>query len=162
MPTPLLTSSTRYTDQATTKVYFIPSIAATTLAPTRAELNAGTDITGEIHALKGWTVKAAQIVVEDMANPFESKIPGSTQAPDSSITFYTSKTGNDVRTLLPRGTSGFIGFLDGGDVTGNKMEVYAVTVTANGVMRDPTGKAASAVDVEFAITKTPAQGVSVP
>ena len=162
MPTPALVSSTRFTDQATTKVYWIPSIAATSLAPTRTELNAGTDVTGEIAALAGWRVSANQIVVEDMGNPFESKIPGSTTAPDSSITFYTSKTGNDIRNLLPRGTTGNIGFLDGGDVTGNKMEVYPVTVTSNGVERDPTGKAPSKVMVGFAITKTPGQNISVP
>lgn len=162
MPTPLLTASARFTDQAVTKIYFIPSIAATSLAPTRTELNAGTDLSGEVHALKGWTVTAAQIVTEDLTNPFEAKIPGSTQAPDSSITFYTSKTGNDVRALLPRGTSGFIGMLDGGDVTGNKMEVYPVTVTSNGVQRSVDGKAASMVEVMFAITRTPGQNISVP
>ena len=162
MPTPLLTASTRFTDQATTKIYWIPSIAATTLAPTRAELNAGTDVSGEVNGLKGWTVQAAQIVTEDLANPFEAKIPGSTTAPDSSITFYTSKTGSDIRTLLPRGTAGFIGFLDGGDVTGNKMECYPVVVTANGVERSVNGSAASKVEVMFAITKTPGQNISVP
>lgn len=162
MPTPTLTASTRFTDQAVTKIYYLPSIAATTLAPTRTELNAGTDVSGEVNTLKGWTVQAAQIVTEDLTNPFEAKIPGSTTAPDSSITFYTSKTGNDIRTLLPRGTAGYICFLDGGDVTGNKMEVYPVTVTANGVERSVNGSAASKVEVMFAITRTPAQNISVP
>lgn len=162
MPTPTLTASVRFTDQAVTKIYFIPAIAAANLSPTRTELNAGTDISGETEALAGWKVEAAQITTEDLTNPFEAKIPGSIKSPDSSITFYTSKNGTDIRTLLPRGTNGYIGFLDGGDVTGNKMEVYPVTVTANGVERTVNGSAASRVMVGFAITKTPAQNVSVP
>jgi len=162
MPTPTLTASTRFTDQAVTKLYYLPSIAATNLTPTRAEMNAGTDLSGEVNDITGWTVTAAQIDTPDMATLFKSSIPGSTDSPKSDITFYTSKTGVDVRTLLPRGTTGYIMFLDGGDIVSNKAEVYPITVTANGVKRTADGKAASKVLVEFAITRQPAQGVVVP
>lgn len=162
MPTPALTSSTRFTDQAVTKVYYIPSIAASNLTPTRAELTAGTDLTPEINDLAGWTVMALQIDTPDLGSLFKSSIPGATDSPKSDITFYTSKTGVDVRTLLPRGTNGYIGFFDGGDIAANKAEIYPITVTANGVKRTIDGKAASKVVVEFAITRQPAQGVVVP
>lgn len=162
MPTPLLTSSTRFTDQATTIIYVIPSIAATNLTPTRAEMTAGLNITGEVNDLNGWTVESNQITTEDLASPFESSIPGSTTAPKSDLVLYTSKTGVDIRNSLPRGTVTNVMFCDGGDVAGNKAEVYPVIVTSNGVMRNVVGKSASKVKIMFAITKQPAQGVTVP
>lgn len=162
MPTPAITASTRFTDQATTVVYWLPSIAATNLTPTRLEMNAGTNLTPELNDLSGWTIESEQIDTQSMAESFRSRIPGSTSSPDSSITFYTSKTGNDVRVLLPRGTSGYVMFCDGGDVSGYKAEVYPVTVTSNGVMRSATAQDASKVEVGFSITRQPAQGVTVP
>lgn len=162
MPTPLLTASTRFTDQATTVIYIIPSIAATNLTPTRAEMTAGLNITGEVNDLSGWTVESNQIVTEDLASPFESTIPGSTTAPKSDLVLYTSKNGVDIRNSLPRNTVTNIMFCDGGDTGGNKAEVYPVIVTSNGVMRNVPGKTASKVKIMFAITKQPAQGVTVP
>lgn len=162
MPTPNLTASTRFTDNATTVVYYLPSIAATTLVPTRAEMNAGTNISVELNDLDGWSLEAELIDTQALSESFQSKIPGSLSAPDSSLTFYTSKTGVDIRTLLPRGTTGYVMFCDGGDVAGQKAEVYPVTVTSVGLMRNITGTEASKTKIGFAITRPPAQGVTIP
>jgi len=162
MPTPALTASTRFTDQAVTKVYYLPTIAAANLTPTRAELNAGTDLSGEINDLSGWTVEGAQIDTPDMLNLFQSRIPGSTSSPDSSITFYSSKSGVDVRALLPRNTTGYICFMDGGDIAANKMETYPVTVTSVGIMRTATGGEATKVQISFSITRQPGQSLAIP
>ena len=162
MPTPLATAAVRFTDNATSVVYFVPSIAATNLTPTRAELNAGTNIGVDLNDLDGWSIEADQIDTQALNDAFRTKIPGSLQSPDSSLTFYTSKSGVDIRALLPRGTSGYVIFLDGGDIAGNKAEVYPVTVTSNAVMRTMQGKEAAKVKVGFAITRTPAQLVTVP
>ena len=162
MAPPNLTASTRFTDNATTVVYFVPTIAATNLVPTRAELNAGTNLSVEINDLKGWTVQSDLIDVQSLSESFQSKIAGTLSSPDSSLTFYTSKNGSDVRSLLPRGTTGYIVFCDGGDLGGNKAEVYKIQVTANGVMRTIDGKDASKVEVQFAITSPPAQNVTLP
>ena len=162
MPTPLATAATRFTDNATSVVYFVPSIAATNLTPTRAELNAGTNIGVDLNDLDGWSIEADQIDTQALNDAFRTKIPGSLQSPDSSLTFYTSKNGTDIRALLPRGTSGYVMFLDGGDIAGNKAEVYPVTVTSNAVMRTMQGKEAAKVKVGFAITRTPGQNIVVP
>ena len=162
MPTPLLTASTRYTDQATTRVYWVPSIAATNLTPTRLELNAGTDITNELNDLSGWSVQGEQIDTQSMGERFRSRIPGSTSAEDSSLTFFASKSGSDIRVLNPRGTSGFIFWADGGDVAGQKAEVYPVTVMSVGLIRTTTGGDATKVVINYSITREPAQGVTIP
>jgi hypothetical protein len=162
MPTPLATAAVRFGDNATTVVYWVPSIAATNLTPTRAELNAGTNIGVDMVDLDGWSIEAEQIDTQALNDAFQTKIPGSLSAPDSSLTFFTSKSGVDIRVLLPRGAVGNIVFLDGGDIAGNKAEVYPVIVTSNAVMRSLQSKDASKVKVGFAITKTPGQGITVP
>lgn len=162
MPTPLATAAIRFGDNATTVVYYIPTIAATNLTPTRSEMNAGTNIGVDLVDLDGWSVEAEQIDTQALNDSFQTKIPGSLSAPDSSLTFFTSRTGVDIRALLPRGTSGYLMFLDGGDIAGNKAEVYPVTVTSNAVMRSLQSKDASKIKVGFAITRSPGQGITVP
>lgn len=162
MPTPLATAAVRFGDNATTVVYWVPSIAATNLTPTRAELTAGTNIGVDLNDLNGWEVSADQIDTQALNDPFQTKIPGILTAKDSDLTFFTSKNGVDIRTLLPRGTTGNIVFLDGGDVAGNKIEVWPVTVTSNAVMRSLQSKDASKIKVGFAVTKSPGQNLTCP
>lgn len=162
MPTPLLTASTRYTDQPITRVYWVPSIAATNLTPTRAELNAGTDITNELNDLSGWNITGEQIDTQSMGEAFRSRIPGSISADDSDLTFYASRTGADIRALTPRGTSGNIAWMDGGDTAGQKMEVYPVTVTSVALIRTATGQEATKIRVMYSITRQPGQSLTIP
>lgn len=162
MATPLLTASTRYTDQATTRVYWVPSIAASNLTPTRVELDAGTDVTNELNDLSGWNVEGEQIDTQSMGERFRSRIPGSTSSEDSSLTFFASKTGNDIRVLNPRGTEGNIAWMDGGDTSGNKMEVFPVTVMSVGLIRTTVGEDATKIVVNYSITKEPGQNLTIP
>lgn len=162
MPTPLATAAVRFGDNATTVISWLPSISAATLTPTRAELTAGINIGVDLVDLDGWSIEAEQIDTQALNDQFQTKIPGSLSAPDSSLTFFTSKTGVDIRATLPRGTSGYVCFLDGGDISGNKMEVYPVTVTSNAVMRSLQSKDASKIKVGFAITRSPGQNLTVP
>lgn len=162
MATPAITQSTRYTSQATTKIYYLPAVAAGSLTPTRSEMNAGTDLSREVADLAGWTVTGNQLPTPDLSNAFEASIPGKTTAAASSITFYMSKNGVDVRALLPRTTSGYIMFLDGGDVPSQFADVYPVTVTSNGKERYVKGDNADKIMVSFAITRAPAENVTIP
>lgn len=165
-----LVSSTRYMDLGVTRVYFLPTVASTLLIPTRAEMNAGTSLTGELADWSGWVLTAEMLDVQNMGNPFKSTIPGSLSSPSCAMTFYASKNGIDIRGVLPRGTSGFIEILDGGDILGNRAEVWPVTVASLSLIRGVVGGSstgsttdvASQVLVSFAITAAPAQYVSVP
>lgn len=161
MATPALTASTRYFDPEKTKCYYIPSIAASDLTPTRAEMDAGTDLSGEIAEISGWTVASGVINTPDLGSLFTSQIGGRTTAEDSALTFYADETQSDVRTVLPRGTDGFIMWLDGGDVAGNKADVFPIEVRSVGKMRS-IGEEAARVQVQFSITSEPAEDVTVP
>jgi hypothetical protein len=156
-----ITASTRFFHRGLTKVYNVPTIAASTLIPTRAELNAGTDLSNEVSDWAGWLVKSSMIDTPDLGHSYRAKIPGETSSDDSSITFYASKDGIDVRALLPRGTNSFIAILDGGDVTAYKMDVFPVRVSSAGKTRS-LGNDAGMVVIEFAITSQPAENVAVP
>lgn len=162
MPTPVITASTRYTSIGLTKVYYLPSIASTSFIPTRTELNAGTDLSPEMADWSGWMVTGVQIATPDLSSVFESQISGRVSAAKSNITFYASKSGVDVRALLPRTTTGFIVWMDGGDIPGDKCEVYPITVMANGIDRDNKMTLADRIVIEFAITRQPAQAVAIP
>jgi len=161
MPTPALIASTRFCDQAVTRIYYLPVIAAATRIPTRVEMNAGTNLTGEVNDLSGWVIESEVFDTQPMGSAFKTEGVGSLSASNCSLTLYTSKNGIDVRSLLPRGATGFIMFCDGGDSLANKAEVFPVKVAATGVLRT-TGGDASKVRVVFAVTAAPAQGVPIP
>lgn len=158
---PLLPATTRFFQPEVSKVYYLPTIAATNLTPTRAEMTAGTNLTKEIADLAGWTIATAMINTPDLGAKFVSQIGGRLNAEASSLTFYADKTGNDVRLTLPRGTTGYIMFCDGGDVPAQPADVFKVEVTSLGKVRS-TADNALVLTVSFAITAVPAENVVIP
>lgn len=159
MATTPLPSSVRYFDVGTTVVYWLPSCADIT-TPTRAEMNAGTDVTGEVADFDGFAVTGDEIEVPDLKKLFNKKIAGRTTSDSSSITFYGDLTGGDITDLLSRGDNGFIAWLNGGDVPGNKGDIFPVRVKS--IPRKRSISDAARVMVEFSITDEPAENVTVP
>jgi hypothetical protein len=159
MPPSPLTATVRYIPPGTRKVYYVATIS-NYLSPTRGELNAGTDLSAEIAEMSGFTVTSDSVDTPDLSTRFTAKIPGRITADDSSISFYASSTSSDVRTVLPRDTSGYIVILPEGDVTGQKMDVFPVKVASTAVdtaMEDP-----AKVNVQFTVTRVPALNVTIP
>ncbi|WP_433415026.1 hypothetical protein ACQP1V_36245 [Microtetraspora malaysiensis] len=143
-----------------TVVYWCPSVANKN-SPTRAELNAGTDLSREIADVSGWQTTSNQVDTPDMATRFTGKIPGRISADDSSLTFYASQDSIDVRSLLPRDTAGFVIWMDGGDIANRKMDVYPVRVSSVGKARS-VGDEPARITVQFAVTSQPAEDVTIP
>lgn len=157
-PTPLTVTS-RYTPPGNRKVYWITT-AATYTAPTRSELNAGIDLTAEISEFSGFQLTAADAQVPDLATGFIGSVPARQSASNSEIVFWASLTGNDARTVFPRGTVGYVIILPEGDVSGQKMEVWPAKV--NSMSIDPSMEDPGKVHVQLSITKIPAQNVTIP
>ena len=161
MPPSPLNATSRYFPPGTRKVYWVPTIA-NYLSPTRAELNAGTDLSAEIPSggMSGWSLAGSTVDVGDMGSRFTSTVPGRLTSASNSIDFYLDTGGNDARTLFPRDTNGYIVILWEGDTTGRKMDVFPARVItqANDTNTEDPGK----TTIEFAITKIPAIVVSVP
>ncbi len=159
-PTPLA-SSVRYIQPGVTKCYFVPTISAYPAAATRTELTAGTDLTGEIADVTGFASKAEFVETPDLSAAFVPKVPGRVKADDSSLTFFASKNSTDVRATLTQGLSGFIVWLDGGDVVTQKMDQFAVTVASVSVLRNVAGTEVVRVQVDFALTKVPGYQLTI-
>jgi hypothetical protein len=161
MPAPAITASTRYTSRGTTKIYWVATIANYN-SPSRAELNAGTDLTPQLMDSSGWSVKSNQIDTPDASTRFTSKIPGAIDAADSSLTMYASKNGVDARSLMPQDATGNIVILFGGDTTGNKMDVWPVTVASVSKNIELGGDKADTLVISYSPTAVPAQSVAIP
>lgn len=156
-----LPTSTRYFRPQVTRIYYLPAVAAANRTPTRPEITAGTELTKEIADISGWSVTSGTIDTPDLGTRFTSQIGGRTSAESSSLTFYADQLGVDVRTVLPRGTTGFIMIADGGDVVGKPADVFQVTVTALGKLRT-VGDEAARIQVTFAIISQPAEDIVLP
>lgn len=162
MPATPLPKATRFFQPETSKCWFLPAIASASLAYTLAERDAGTDLTGEIADLAGWSVSTAMINTPDMATKFVGQIGGRINADASSITFYGDKAGlNDIRDVLPRGTTGYVVWADGGDVAGQPSDVFPIEVTSVSKIRS-AGDQAFQITISFAITRQPGEDVAIP
>src|SRR5215218_1591868 len=160
MAAPAIVSSTRYARFGVTSVVYALTVS-NYLSPTRAEINAGQDLRNEVAEIAGFQVNAGFIDTPDLATSFTPKIPGRNTADDSSITMYASLNSVDVRGVLPRGTTGYLMWFDEGDVPGRKYDVYPITVGSLAKERS-AGDDPSRIVVSVAITRIPAEGVTVP
>jgi hypothetical protein len=161
MVAPALTASTRFIAPETTKIYWVDTIANKN-SPTRAELNAGTDVTGEVSDAAGWELAADNVATPDGGSKFTSQVSGRINPPDTSLACYASSDTLDIRDLLARDDAGFIVILHGGDITAQKMTVWPVRVRSVSAPVDFPASAASMINVQFSITSVPAENVAIP
>ncbi|MGX9921789.1 phage tail tube protein [Streptomyces sp. NPDC002248] len=158
MSTPI-PASVRYYRRGTTRVLWVPTIADKT-APTRAELDAGIALEGETGAMAGWQTTSETVQTPALGSRFTPVVGGAITAADSSLTFWASKTGEDVRAVLIREAAGFIVWMDEGDTAEGTMDVYPVTVTSQAKVRELD--AAAQIMCQFAVTSEPAENLPIP
>lgn len=154
-----VSATERFFAPSITRILFATSVSDTD-AVTRTEINAATDLSNEIVEVDGWSVNAALLDAPDLGHLFNSKVTGRTEADNSSITMYQSKDTDDIRSVMPRGTTGFVIIMWGGDVAGRLMDVYPVEVASVG-KTIPDNKAADQ-KITFAITSEPSEDVEIP
>jgi len=159
MPPSQISAYSAYYQPGVTKVYVVTTMSDYT-APTRAELNAGLDVTRQVRAIDGWQVESDQIERPDYATRFNAKIGGRTQAADSSLTIYAAANGTDARATITSGYTGYIVFMDGGDTTSYKMDVYPVLCTARPKQRSDSDP--FSIMYQFSITQVPAEDIAIP
>jgi hypothetical protein len=130
------------------------------LSPTRAELNAGIDLSGEIESVTGFSLTSAMVNVPDMGSRFVSQIPGALESSKNDIAFYQSLDSQDVRQIFAIGVTGFIAMLWDGDIAGRLMDVFPVQTAS--VAPDPAITKGATLMVNFAPSAVPAIGVVIP
>ncbi|MFC8658451.1 hypothetical protein ACFUCT_25090 [Streptomyces parvus] len=158
MATPIQ-ASVRYYRRGITRVLWVPTIASLA-APTRAEIDAGTALEGETGAMEGWQTTSETFPTPALGSRFTPVVGGAITAADSSLTFWASKDADDVRTLLIREATGYIVWMDEGDVPAQTMDVYPVTVTSQAKVRELDS--AAQIMCQFAITSEPQENVAIP
>ncbi|MFD8777522.1 hypothetical protein [Streptomyces sp. NPDC059916] len=152
----------KYMRRGTSKFYFVPTIAATTNIPTRSEITAGTEFSEYIAAMDGWTVTNNEIETPNMADTYDSTIPGSDKADSSSFTFYEDEVDAELETTFAKGTTGFIVIMRKGDVAANlSMDVFPIRVATLSPQYTADNEAAKFM-VTCSITERPLQGTAVP
>lgn len=157
-----LDATTRYYPVGTRQWYWVDTLADYK-TPTRTELDAGTDLTGEVAETDGFTTSSDSIDTPDYGKRFVGKIPGRINADDSSITFYADRDSADVRAVLHRDDVGFIAIFPEGDdeaESDHTMDIFPVTVAS--VSKPTSDSDAARIVVSFTITGEPAQDVAVP
>lgn len=159
MPPPQIAAYATFYQPGITRIYLCPAIANIN-APTRPELNAGLDVTRQVAGIEGWKVVSETLPRPDMASRFTSKVGSAISADDSSLTIYMARSGVDYRPTLVRGYVGFAVFQDGGEITGQLMDVFPVEITSTPKQRG-LGELMTAM-IQFSITSTPAEDVAIP
>lgn len=159
MPATPLATAERFSALGGLEIIFIPVIVATNGIPTRAEINAGTDLTTEIKEWEGFTTTSATIETPDLTR-FVGKIPGRIESEDSSLTMYLDRGADDARDVLPRDTLGYLAFMDSGDTPADKMDIFPIQVNTFAKVRSMDDATVGRVDVSM--TRIPLEDVTIP
>lgn len=155
--------ATRFMRKGITKVYFVPTITALA-TPTTAQITAGTNLTPQTAEMAGFTFTNNPISTPDMDNAYVSQIAGEDTGEASSITFYELKGGTDtIHDSQTKGLNGYIcifyaGIAGGTPASGDKMEVWPVSISSNARIYT-AGNEAAQYRVAYAVTGAPVAAV---
>lgn len=155
-----LTPTKRFFQPEISDYYFLPAVADPENV-TRAEIGAGTLLSPEIADISGFSTSSTLIDTPDLGSRFVKRIGGRTTTEDSSLTFYASRDGVDVRAILPRSTEGYLYLADGGDEPGSLADLFHVEVTSVGKVRS-TGDQAMQLTISFGILSVPVEDLVIP
>lgn len=149
----------RYFRRGKSKIRWAPAVAGS--SPTRAEINAGVDLSPQVADIAGFQLSNNPITTPDLATTFDSQIDGPDSTEDSALTFYDDDTSTTIRTTLAKGVSGFVLLFPYGDVPTKRVEVWPSKST--GVNDQWTMDATAAqFRIGFAVTAVPNQNGVVP
>ncbi len=161
MSVPTLPVSDRFFTPEINVIKWLPTVANPTTGATREEIDAGVALQDEIAAMAGWETSPGFIETPDAGHRLVSRIPGRITLRDASITFYASRDGDDIRSVLSVGQKGFIWFADGGDVADHLSDLFEVEVANIGKARSVDANAFQ-LTITFAIKRPPLTDVAVP
>lgn len=142
------------------KILFLPAVA-NAAAPTRAEINAGTDLTPVVAAIAGFQLSNSPIPTPNLKDVFTPQITGEDTVTDSTLTFNDDDASSTVRTALAKGTAGFILLMPYGDVPTKRAETWPAKSTGFNDEWSLDNTPAKAM-AGFAITAVPTQNAVIP
>lgn len=161
-----LNPTNRYIPQGTREFLWVPDGGIANMAsPTRVELEAGTNLTHEIADFAGWSQASDFVDAADLGSRVVPQIPGIIKIAASTLSFWADDASNDIRTVLPQDTRGYIVHFPEGDGPahggpGTRMDVWKVQVgseSVEGKIVDPSQRM-----VSFGILTQPKVNVLIP
>lgn len=150
----------RYFARGVTRVYWIITIADPA-APTRAEINAGFDLTPSLAHVGGFAVEAQFVDAAPVGARFVEPVAtaGKVTGP-CTLSLYEDKLDQSIRNALPIGFGGYVLFAPYGDVGGRRCETWLSRIaTVASTWADDAGAVYRAV---FAPLAMPVQNAVLP
>jgi hypothetical protein len=141
------------------EVLFLPVVAAGTDIPTRAEIDAGTDLSPAIETWEGFDVDSGEFERKGLAR-FSGSIPGRITITSGQLTFFADRGGDDVADVLPDGTTGAILFMPNGDIPGDRMNVWPIRVNRLTELFNMEGP--NTLRAKFTHPRLPKERVTIP
>lgn len=141
------------------KIKIMPAVAGT--SPTRAEINAGVDVSPSVIGIGGFKLTNAPISYQPLDTTFDPQIDGPDTTDASTIDFADDDTDTAIRTAVAKGTPVVVGLFPYGDIPGKRCEMWRAKST--GVNDDWALDAkVMAFQTGFAITSLPSQNSVIP
>lgn len=156
---------TRYVFEGTGEVHLVPTIAVAG-APTAAELNAGTDLTGQMIGDLVLPFDGSSADAADMSSKFNKTAPGDFGGAPGTFTIHKEQllAADTVFTALPRDTVGYLCVsqraLAGATwAVADEVDIWPIIIMSREVIyaRNQTARAV----VTVAITDVPTEGYVV-
>ncbi|MFF3493737.1 hypothetical protein ACFYWS_20560 [Streptomyces sp. NPDC002795] len=156
------TTQQRFMRRGVTKIYFLDEIAAATNVPTRPEIVGGTELSGAVSDIAGWSLGNSPIDTPDLGSTLTTSIPGEDKADASTLTFYEDQLTDTIEALLSKGVVGYIVILRKGDVPASKsMDIFPIRVASRAPAYS-TGSDPAKFTVTFAVSDEPVLDAAVP
>lgn len=150
----------RYFARGISQWFFLPSVS-NPAAPTSSEITAGTEITDDMAEISGWDFQSNPIKTPNLKDAFTPQIPGEDTVGNSEVTFYDRNPSSDIRTLLPKGTTGYILMMPYGDTATRRAETWHVEVqSVSGIFS--VGNDPARFKVTFGVLDPPEQEAVLP
>lgn len=159
MPATVLNEGEKFSALDGLEIVFVPVVTAGTRIPTRAEIDAGTDLTTEVEGWEGFEVEASEIETPSLAR-FTGTIPGRITITPGVLRIYADRGGDDVADVMPDGTTGALLFMDRGDVTGGTMDIWPIRVNRLSTIRSM--EAATMYAIRFTHDALPVERQALP
>jgi hypothetical protein len=144
--------------------FVTPATLANPAAPTRAEINAATEITDSIAAVNGFSLTANTVTTPDMGSRFDKTVAGIDSAGDSSLNMWDEildgGTTDPARDVLAKDSQLTVIRMPYGDIPTRRCETWQVT--SLGVNDQIDLSAAGQYQVPFSIREVPEQNAVIP
>lgn len=153
---------TRYVFEGIGEVWLVPTISSSG-APTATELNAGTDLTGQMIGDLVLPFEGTPADAADMSSNFNKQVAGDVGGTPGTFTIHKEQllAADTVYTALPRGTTGYLcvnqrALQSGGTwQTGDAVDIWPIEVQSRTIIYGRGGTQKAAIVVT--ITDTPTE-----